>query len=73
MGVQSLNLKNILAENVKAGRKKLGVSQEEFADICNLHRTYIGAIERAERNITLSTLEALSQGLSIPADQLLKS
>ena len=70
--MQNKNLKLILAENVKKERKKLGFSQDKFADICNLHRTYIGAIERAERNITLSTLEALSIGLKISADKLLK-
>ena len=70
---KSTNLKIILAENVKKERKKLGHSQEKFADICNLHRTYIGAIERAERNVTLSTLEAISQGLNISAYKLLKS
>ena len=67
------NLKIVLAENVKKERKKLGVSQEEFADMCNLHRTYIGAIERAERNITLSTLESLSIGLKTSPYKLLKT
>lgn len=71
--MENKNLKIILAENVKNERKKMSISQEQFADICNLHRTYIGAIERAERNVTLSTLEALSIGLKISAYKLLKT
>lgn len=37
---------------------KLGVSQEEFADLCDLDRTYVGGIERGERNISLVNLES---------------
>jgi ribosome-binding protein aMBF1 (putative translation factor) len=38
---------------LRKDRHKLGVSQEEFADICGLDRTYIGGIERGERNVAL--------------------
>ena len=63
------DVKKILAVNVRYYRKKLGLSQEEFADKCGLHRTYIGGIERCERNITLTTLERLAAalGLSVAA------
>lgn len=50
----------------------MGLSQEEFADKCGYHRTYIGAIERSERNITLSTLEALASALDVSALDLLQ-
>jgi transcriptional regulator with XRE-family HTH domain len=58
----------ILAENIRAFREGKGLSQEEFADLCGLHRTYVGSIERCERNVTLSTLEAFASvmGLSVP-------
>ncbi|HPH94917.1 MAG TPA: helix-turn-helix transcriptional regulator, partial [Anaerolineaceae bacterium] len=46
---------DILAQNLRYFRHQLGISQEELADICQLHRTYIGSVERSERNITLST------------------
>ena len=65
----SKNITSILAENVLAFRRKRQISQEELAELCNLHRTYIGSVERGERNVTLSTLEVLAQviGVSIPS------
>ena len=54
-----------------AQRRKLGISQEELADRSGLHRTYIGAIERGERNISLATLELIAKGLNVTPDQLL--
>ena len=48
------NSNRTLADNLRAFRAERGWSQEEFADRCGLHRTYIGAIERGERNVTLT-------------------
>lgn len=61
-------LRAVLAENIKAFRKQKGLSQEELAEQCGLHRTYIGSVERHERNVTLSTLEtlALALGVTVP-------
>jgi transcriptional regulator with XRE-family HTH domain len=42
---------------VRRERNKLGVSHEEFADMCGLDRTYIGGIERGERNVALKNIE----------------
>jgi len=56
---------------VRALRSGLGISQEELADRCSLHRTYVGAIERAERNVTLSTLEVFSEALGVSVPDLL--
>jgi transcriptional regulator with XRE-family HTH domain len=61
-----------LAYNLKSKRKALQLTQEEFADLCGLHRTYIGAIERAERNITLSTLESIASAVRIQPHSLIK-
>lgn len=66
-----LKLRKILAYNVRAYRRQKGLSQEELADVCGLHRTYIGSIERAERNATLNTLTKLSSALHIPVPDLL--
>lgn len=60
------------AKRVREERKKLGLSQEEFAAKSGFHRTYIGMIERAERNITLSNIEKLAKALRTPISNLLK-
>lgn len=65
-------LPGVVAANVKMRRLRLGLSQEELADICGYHRTYIGSIERAERNITLSTLAALAAALGTAPQNLLQ-
>lgn len=54
-----------LARNLRHQRAARGISQEQFAEMCGLHRTYIGGIERCERNITLETLEKLALALEI--------
>lgn len=64
-------LRGTLAENIKLFRKEKGLSQEELAEQCGLHRTYIGSVERHERNVTLSTLEVLSETLGVTVPKLL--
>lgn len=59
------DLRATLAENIKAFRRGKALSQEELAEQCGLHRTYIGSVERHERNVTLSTLEVLSETLGV--------
>lgn len=67
----SREIKDVLAENIRDYRLKHNLSQEELADLCGLHRTYIGSIERCERNVTLSTLEVLATVLLISVPGLL--
>ena len=59
------------AKRVREERKKLGLSQEEFAAKSGFHRTYIGMIERGERNITLSNIEKLAKALRVTIATLL--
>lgn len=65
------SLRATLADNIKAFRSKKGLSQEGLAEICGLHRTYIGSVERQERNVTLSTLEVLSAALEVSVPELI--
>lgn len=65
------SLRATLADNIKAFRSKKGLSQEGLAELCGLHRTYIGSVERQERNVTLSTLEVLSAALEVSVPELL--
>lgn len=65
-------LRLVVAANVKNKRLRLGLSQEQLADISGFHRTYIGSVERGERNVTLSTLEALADALEVVPAELLQ-
>ena len=67
----SKNITSILSVNIKTLRSNLNLSQEELASKCGLHRTYIGAIERGERNITLSSLELLAFSLNVEVPYML--
>lgn len=58
---------------IKEIRKNKGLSQEELAHKSNLHRTYIGMIERAEKNITLINIEKLSKALDTPLNKLMEN
>jgi transcriptional regulator with XRE-family HTH domain len=53
-------------------RQKLGVSQEAFADMCQLDRTYIGGIERGERNVALVNIEKIAKTLRLSVAQLFR-
>ena len=56
---------------VRAERVKLGLSQEALASRAGVHRTYIGMIERAEKNITLENIEKISKALEISLDKIM--
>lgn len=64
-------LRKLVASNVREKRKLLGLSQEVFADQCGLHRTYVGAIERAERNVSLDNIVKIAVALELEPWQLL--
>lgn len=66
------NLKVALGETVREYRKRLGVSQEALAELSDLHRTYIGGIERGERNVSLENIVRLAHALKISPSQLLE-
>jgi transcriptional regulator with XRE-family HTH domain len=63
--------RNIFAANLRRHRLLKGISQERLADIAGIHRTYVGSVERGERNISIDSMERLSNALSIPLVQLL--
>jgi len=63
---------NIFGENVRKYRRLLDISQEELALRADLHRTYIGMIERAEKNITLVNMEKIAIALQVKIEDLLK-
>jgi transcriptional regulator with XRE-family HTH domain len=60
-----------LAENIRLFRRERGISQETLADMCSLHRTYVGSVERRERNVTLASLAVLASALGVSVPELL--
>lgn len=65
-----MSLIHIFASNVKKYRTIKGLSQEALADLSGLHRTYISAIERERRNISIENIENISSALNVDAYQL---
>lgn len=63
---------NIFGENVRKYRRLLNLSQEDLADRADLHRTYIGMIERAEKNITLVNIQRIADALEVNIEDLVK-
>lgn len=61
-----------LGSNIKQLRTKLELSQEQLAEKADLHRTYVGAVERGERNISLDNILAIACALEISASELLE-
>lgn len=57
---------------VRQLRKALGLSQEDLAELTDLHRTYIGGIERGERNVALINIIRLAKALNVSPSELLK-
>ena len=67
----SARMTDALAFNIRQFRARKMLSQEDFADLCGLHRTYVGSVERGERNVTLSTLESLAEAMRVSVSELL--
>ena len=61
-----------LGDAVRTLRLKRGLSQEGLAEAAGLHRTYVGSIERGERNVTLTTIVRLAHALDADASDLLR-
>ena len=59
-------------KRVREERLKKGISQERLGQLAKVHRTYIGMIERAEKNITLENIEKIAKALNMDISNLLK-
>lgn len=65
------DLQRIAGANIRAYRMRKGISQEELADELGVHRTYMGGVERGERNLTLRSLERLAGRMGVDPVTLL--
>lgn len=65
-------LQKIVGQNLRAYRLRHGLSQEAFAEVLGVHRTYMGSVERGERNLTLRSVEGLAAAIGVEAIELLR-
>ena len=65
-------LRRSFAANLRREREALGLSQQALANLAGLHRTYVGSVERGERNISIDSVEALTRALGVEAADLMK-
>lgn len=65
------DIREILAQNIKKYRALAGLSQEELAAVCGLHRTYISDVERCSRNISIDNVEKIAKAFNISVAELL--
>jgi transcriptional regulator with XRE-family HTH domain len=65
------DLQRTVGRNLRAYRKARGFSQEAFADVLGVHRTYMGGVERGERNLTLRSVERIAARIGVEALTLL--
>lgn len=66
-----MSARECLAGQMRELRLKIGISQEKLAETAGLHRTYIGGIERAERNVSIDNIEKIAVALGVDVAQLL--
>lgn len=66
-----MNIKKTFGTNLRKLRTEKGFSQEKFAELCGLHRTYISDIECFQRNVSLENIQKIAEALQIPAYFLL--
>jgi len=64
--------RRIFAENLRKARQAKGLSQEDLAELANLHRTYVGSVERAERNVSIDNMERLAAAVGVTLPELLR-
>lgn len=67
-----MNIIEVFGKNLRKYRNELGASQEKFAEMCGLHRTYISDIERFKRSIALENVQKIANALNIDTYKLFK-
>ena len=61
----------VFAAQIRKLRAERGLSQEYLAELCDLHRTYVGSVERGERNVSIDNMERIAAALGVPLRDML--
>lgn len=69
---ENSKLVSVFAENVRRLRLEAGLSQETLAELAGVHRTYVGMLERCEKNVTIYNIERIAGALKVEAADLLR-
>ncbi|MCC7342079.1 MAG: helix-turn-helix transcriptional regulator [Bryobacterales bacterium] len=67
---QQPSLREVFATKLRELRHSQGLSQEKLAELCGLHRTYVGSVERAERNVSIDNIEKFAGALGVAVRDL---
>ena len=65
-------LQKKVGRNIRSYRQRRGLSQEAFAEVLGVHRTYMGGLERGERNLTLRSLERIAEQMGVEVEELMR-
>jgi transcriptional regulator with XRE-family HTH domain len=71
VGVQGIQIQKALGERIRELRARKGYSQEGFADLVGVHRTFMGTVERGESNVSFQNLVKISKALGVTLSQML--
>jgi transcriptional regulator with XRE-family HTH domain len=71
MSANAKRARETFAANLRRVRKDKGLSQEALAEIAGIHRTYVGSVERGERNVSIDNMERIALALGVPLPHLL--
>ena len=72
MSGKRMSARILFATNVRRLRLSLGLSQERLAELAGLHRTYVGSVERGERNISIDNMERVARAVGVNVADLLQ-
>ena len=66
------DLQKKVGRNIRSYRQRRGLSQEAFAEVLGVHRTYMGGLERGERNLTLRSQERIAEQMGVEVEELMR-
>ncbi len=69
--LKALSARQVFASNLRRLRLERGLSQEVFAEMANVHRTYVGSVERGERNVSIDNMDGFAKALNVPLREML--